>query len=117
MYIIYGLPYCDATKLAMDWFNERNISFQLHDYKTQGITAEALNRWCTQQGWEVIMNKRSTTWRSLDAATQAAITNQQKAVETMLANTSLIKRPVIELEEKVMSVGFNEKNYAKVYGG
>jgi len=113
MYIMYGLPYCDATKLAMDWFNQRNIPFTLHDYKTQGITTEALNRWCGQQGWEVIMNKRSTTWRSLDAATQASITNQQKAVETMVANTSLIKRPIIELNGKVVAVGFNEKKYAE----
>jgi len=115
MYIIYGLPYCDATRLAMDWFNERKLAFQLHDYKTQGITATELNRWCDQQGWEVIMNKRSTTWRSLDADTQASITNQQTAVATMAANTSLIKRPVIELDGKVLAVGFNEKLYAKVF--
>lgn len=113
MYTMYGLPYCDATKLAMDWFNQRSIPFTLHDYKTQGITAEALNRWCDQQGMEVIMNKRSTTWRSLDAATQASITNQQKAVEVMAANTSLIKRPVVELDGKVVAVGFNEKKYAE----
>jgi Spx/MgsR family transcriptional regulator len=112
---MYGLPYCDATKLAMDWFNARNIIFTLHDYKTQGITATELNRWCNQQGWETILNKRSTTWRSLDAGTQAAITNQQKAVEAMVINTSLIKRPVIELNGKVMAVGYNEKNYEKVF--
>lgn len=115
MYTIYGLPYCDATKLAMDWFNTHKLAFTLHDYKTQGITAEALNRWCGQKDWEVVMNKRSTTWRSLDAATQAAITNQQKAVETMLANTSLIKRPVIELDGTVLAVGFNEKAYEKAF--
>lgn len=115
MYIIYGLPYCDATKLAMEWFNLHKLHFTLHDYKTQGITAVQLNRWCEQKGWEVIMNKRSTTWRSFDAATQAAITKQPKAVEAMLANTSLIKRPVIELNNKVLAVGYNEKIYEKAF--
>jgi arsenate reductase len=116
MYIMYGLPYCDATKLAMDWFKAHNLEFTLHDYKTQGITADKLQSWCEQKGWETILNKRSTTWRSLPLETQEAITNQQKAVETMVANTSLIKRPVIELDGKVMAVGVNEKVYEKVFG-
>lgn len=114
---MYGLPYCDATKLAMEWFKAHNLSFTLHDYKTQGITAEKLAAWCDQKGWETILNKRSTTWRSLNAATQAAITTQNKAVETMVANTSLIKRPVITTQDgKVMAIGVNEKIYEKVFG-
>ncbi len=116
MYTFYGLPYCDATKLAMDWFNARHIAFTLHDYKTKGITEPVLRRWCDQKGWETIFNKRSTTWRALSPEVQAAVTNQQKAIEIMLANTSIIKRPVIELDEKVMAVGVNEKEYAKVFG-
>ncbi|HWB28209.1 MAG TPA: Spx/MgsR family RNA polymerase-binding regulatory protein [Chitinophagaceae bacterium] len=115
MYIIYGLPYCDATKLAMEWFNERRLVFTLHDYKIQGITPAELNRWCNQVGWETIMNKRSTTWRSLDAGTQAEITNQAAAVEAMVKHTSLIKRPVIELNNKVLAVGYNERNYESAF--
>jgi len=116
MYIFYGLPYCDATKLAMEWFKAHDIAFTLHDYKTQGITADKLQSWCTQKGWETILNKRSTTWRSLSPETQAAITTQGRAVETMVANTSLIKRPVITTEDgKVMAVGVNEKLYEKVF--
>jgi Spx/MgsR family transcriptional regulator len=115
MYTMYGLPYCDATRLAMEWFKAHNLPFMLHDYKTQGITATELNRWCSQAGWETILNKRSTTWRSLDAAAQAAITTQAKAVEAMVQHTSLIKRPVIVLNGKVMAVGVNEKKYTAIF--
>ena len=113
--IIYGLPYCDATKLAMQWFNDHNLTFELHDYKTQSITVAALENWCTQKGWETILNKRSTTWRSLKADVQASVTGQENAIEVLLENTSLIKRPIIELNGKVLAVGFNEKEYQKVF--
>jgi Spx/MgsR family transcriptional regulator len=113
--IIYGLPYCDATKLAMQWFSKHNLPFELHDYKTQGITASALENWCAQKGWEAILNKRSTTWRSLKPDVQASVTNQENAIKVMLENTSLIKRPIIELNGKVLAVGVHEKEYQKVF--
>lgn len=73
-----------------------------------------LKRWSKQLGWEAFMNKKSTTWRSFDAAIQAAITNEQAALKLMMENTSLIKRPLIELDGKVVALGYNEDEYAKV---
>lgn len=99
----------------MEWFNEHKIAFELHDYKTSGIAAEKLQAWCGQKGWETILNKRSTTWRGLNADAQAAITNENEAVKIMLLNTSLIKRPVIELDGNVMAVGVDKKKYKEVF--
>jgi len=113
--IFYGLPYCDATKLAMDWFNEHHIAFTLHDYKTKGITAETLQNWCSQKGRQVLLNKRSTTWRSFNEATQAGITNEQAAIALMVQNTSLIKRPVIVKDGIVLSVGVEKAKWAEIF--
>ena len=108
--IIYGIPNCDTTKKAMAWLQKNNIDFSFHDYKLQGISKEKLEDWCTKLGWEVIFNKRSTTWRELPETEQLKVINQQAAIKVMLANNSIIKRPVIEQNGKLI-VGFNETAY------
>jgi arsenate reductase (glutaredoxin) len=107
---IYGIPNCDTTKKAITWLQKNNIDFSFHDYKLQGISKEKLEDWCNKQGWELIFNKRSTTWRELPEAEQLKVTNQAAAIKTMLANSSIIKRPVIEHNNKII-VGFNETAY------
>ncbi len=114
-FTFYGLPYCDSTKLAMEWFNERHIAFALHDYKTQGVTGETLQSWCGQKGWQTLLNKRSTTWRALTAETQAAITNEASAIAIMVQHTSLIKRPVIVKDGGVLSIGVNKLAWANIF--
>jgi arsenate reductase (glutaredoxin) len=108
--IIYGIPNCDTTKKAMTWLQKNNIAFSFHDYKLQGISKEKLNEWCAIKGWEVIFNKRSTTWRELPVAEQQKVTGQAEAVIIMLTNNSIIKRPIIENDGKLI-VGFNEAEY------
>jgi arsenate reductase-like glutaredoxin family protein len=73
-----------------------------------------LAAWCQQVGWEILLNKKSTTWRSLPIATQQQLTGEAAAIELMQQNTSLIKRPVIELNDRVM-VGFNEANFNELF--
>ncbi|MDB5274361.1 MAG: ArsC family reductase [Chitinophagaceae bacterium] len=87
------------------------MAYDFHDYKTQGITESKLKAWCQQVGWEVLLNKKGTTWRKLDEATQISITNEKAAIAVMMSNTSMIKRPVIEKKDKVLAVGFDEKTY------
>lgn len=94
----------------MAWLQKNNIDFSFHDYKLQGISKEKLEDWCTKLGWEVIFNKRSTTWRELPETEQLKVINQQAAIKVMLANNSIIKRPVIEQNSKLI-VGFNETAY------
>lgn len=111
MYTIYGIPNCDTVKKVLTWMKEKRIPFEFHDYKTAGITAKELNNWCQQVGWKLIFNKRSTTYKELPAATQNSIINAENAIAVMQAHTSIIKRPVITKNGKVVIVGFDAKKY------
>ncbi len=111
---LYGLPYCDATKAAIKWFNDKGFATLLHNYKTDGIAQNKLLEWCNYFGWQKILNKRSTTWRSLSIDTQNNITDETSAIKIMLANTSLIKRPVIEYGKQLI-VGFDEKSLNNIF--
>lgn len=110
---IYGIPNCDTTKKAITWLQKNNIDFSFHDYKLQGISKERLDNWCNKQGWELIFNKRSTIWRELPEAEQQKVTGQPAAIKIMLENNSIIKRPVIEHNNKII-VGFKEADYKKL---
>ncbi len=109
---IYGLPNCDSTKKAINWLKAQEIDFTFHDYKTEGINKSKLEDWCSQAGWENLLNKKSTTWRSLSSLVQSAATNQDEAIKIMMKNNSIIKRPVIESRDRIF-VGFNEKEGLK----
>ena len=78
--IVYGIPNCDTTKKAMTWLKKNKIDFSFHDYKQQGISKEKLEEWCNKEGWEIIFNKRSTTWRELSGGRtekRSSISQQQ----------------------------------------
>jgi arsenate reductase (glutaredoxin) len=114
--IIYGIPNCDTTKKAMAWLNKNNITFTFHDYKQHGVSKQKLEEWCNKSGWENIFNKRSTTWRELSKAEQDKVTNQAAAIQTMIDNNSIIKRPVIECGDSLL-IGFNETGYRQLIDG
>lgn len=109
---LYGIPNCDTTKKAMAWLKKMNIDFSFHDYKQQGISKEKLEEWCNKSSWETIFNKRSTTWRELPEVEQKKAVNQSAAIKLMLQNSSIIKRPVIEVGKNLI-VGFNETEIIK----
>ncbi len=110
--IVYGIKSCDTVKKTTDWLKSKNKAFEFHDYKAQGISKEALQNWISQIGWEPLVNKKGTTWRDLDDATKKSITDANSAIALMMEKTSVIKRPVIENNGKVLAVGFNEAEYA-----
>jgi arsenate reductase (glutaredoxin) len=111
---LYGIPNCDVTQKALGWFKANKISVTFHDYKTAGITKGKLSDWCKKKSWEVLLNKRSTTWRSLSAAEQEKITNQAAAINLMMEQNSIIKRPLIEYGDQKL-IGFNEEEYKKAF--
>jgi arsenate reductase (glutaredoxin) len=111
--IIYGIKNCNTVKSAINWLSKNKVEFEFHDYKKLGITKEKLSEWCRQVGWESLVNKRGTTWRQLDDADQKKITNEKSAIALMMEKTSVIKRPLIEKNGKVLMLGFDETEYSK----
>lgn len=109
--IVYGIKNCDTVKKALTWIKGKNRSFDFHDYKSQGITAEKLKDWCSQVSWEVLLNKKGTTWRQLDEARKQMVTTEATAIALMMEKPSIIKRPVVEINGKIVVVGFDEKLY------
>lgn len=110
-YVLYGIPNCDTVKKAMNWLKDKEISFEFHDYKTSGIDVNTLQAWCDQVDWEIIFNKRSTTYKELPASVQHAVTSAAKAIPVMQTHTSIIKRPVVTKKGKVIAVGFDAKKW------
>jgi Spx/MgsR family transcriptional regulator len=111
--IIYGIKNCNTVKSAIDWLNKNKIEFEFHDYKKSGISESKLKTWSRQVGWENLVNKRGTTWRQLDEATQKKITNEKSAITLMIEKTSVIKRPLIEKGGNVLLLGFDDEQYRK----
>ena len=92
---IYGIPNCDSVKKARDWFDVHGITYTFHDYKKQGVPETLLRQWVKARGWEVLLNRKGTTWRELNAATKAGVGNAETAIAVMLTHPSTIKRPVV----------------------
>lgn len=109
--IVYGIKNCGTVKKAISWLNENNIPFEFHDYKKQSVSADKLQEWSRQLGWEPLVNKKGTTWRRLDAAQKEKVQDEATAIEALLSNTSMIKRPLIEQDGKVIALGFDEEAY------
>jgi arsenate reductase len=107
---VFGIPNCGSVKKARTFLEENNIEYDFHDYKKEGISAEQLQKWCKEFGWETVLNRKGMTWRNLDEATKLAVTDQESAVKLMTQQTSAIKRPVIE-SAKGNLIGFDENQY------
>lgn len=107
---MYGIPNCDIIKKASVWLKKNDIPFELHDYKKEGISAEKLKAWSKAKGWETIFNKRSTTWKEIMNEYNGNVNNQAEAIQIMQQHTSIIKRPVIEINNEII-VGYDETAY------
>lgn len=112
MITIFGIKNCDTMKKAFRWLDENNIEYHFHDYKKAGVDEIMAKAWIDLLGWENIINKRGTTWRKLDDEVKSTI-DSEKAVNLMLAQPSIIKRPLLQLEETKYLLGFNSEEYAK----
>jgi len=111
---LYGIPNCDTVKRARAWLAEHDVDAQFHDFKKQGVPDAELDRWLGKLGWEALVNRRGTTWRKLDDATRAAVVDTPSARAALLANPSLIKRPVVDWGSRVgLTVGFDVQEWAR----
>ncbi|SSC70450.1 unnamed protein product [Ciceribacter sp. T2.26MG-112.2] len=108
--MIYGIKNCDTMKKARLWLDEHGVDYAFHDYKASGIDREHLERWCTDAGWETVLNRAGTTFRQLPNEAKADL-DPEKAISLMLAQPSMIKRPVLEANGKLL-IGFKPEIYA-----
>ena len=108
---LYGIPNCDTVRKARVWLAEHGVAHEFHDYKKAGIDRARIEGWVAEHGWEVVLNRAGTTFRALPAADKADL-NAAKAVDLMLAQPSMIKRPVLDLGGRTL-VGFKPDRYAE----
>jgi arsenate reductase (glutaredoxin) len=93
--VVYGIPNCDSVKKVRAWLDAHNVVYTFHDYKKQGVPEPKLTRWVAAKGWEIVLNRKGTTWRALDESVKASVVDDASAIAVMLANASTIKRPVV----------------------
>ena len=106
MITVYGIPNCDTVKKARVWLTEHGVEHHFHDFKKQGVPEAALDHWLAAAGWETVINRKGNTWRQLDEATRAGVTDALTARAVALANPSVIKRPVVQWANDI-TVGFD----------
>lgn len=106
MIVIHGLKNCDTCKKAWKWAEQEGLEYRFHDVRADGLTGEMLDAWLGQVDWDVLLNRRGTTWRGLDDAVKTGI-DAASARELMLEHPALIKRPVFDADGKI-NVGFTD---------
>jgi arsenate reductase (glutaredoxin) len=110
---LYGIPNCNTVKKARDWLEKNNIVYEFHDFKKQGVSKQLLENWLAQISYEKLINRAGLTWRGLDEVSKASINSNETAISLMQAKTSVIKRPIVEKNGKILCLGFDEAAYKK----
>jgi len=111
---IYGIKNCDTMKKAFAWLDKHGVAYDFHDYKKLGVSKAQLAKWCKEAGWEKVINRAGPTFRKLPDAARENLT-QAKAIELMIGNPSMIKRPIVE-SDGVLEVGFKPERYDELFG-
>lgn len=112
---MYGITNCDTIKKARVWLESHDVAYRFHDYRVEGLDADRLNGWSRKVGWEILLNKASTTFRELSDKDKLSL-DEKQAKALMLANPTMIKRPVLELGDRIL-VGFKPDVYQQAVGG
>jgi arsenate reductase len=112
---LYGIPNCDTVKKARSWLADHGQDFAFHDFKKQGLTRDTVAGWLEQVDWEILVNRKGTTWRNLSDERRAQVVDKASALDLMLENPSVIKRPVLEGAGSLM-VGFSADQYEHKFG-
>ncbi len=112
---LYGIPNCDTVKKARTWLADNGQAFDFHDFKKQGLERATVAAWLDQVDWEILVNRKGTTWRKLSDERRAQVVDKASALEVMLENPSVIKRPVLE-GAGPLAVGFSAAQYDAIFG-
>ncbi|OGN49348.1 MAG: arsenate reductase [Caulobacterales bacterium RIFOXYB1_FULL_67_16] len=111
--VLYGIPNCDTVKKARVWLEQHGRDYVFHDYKKAGVDTQALGSWIDEHGWEVVLNRAGTTFKKLSESEKTDL-DRDKALALMLAQPSMIKRPVLDLGDRRL-VGFKPEAYAAAF--
>ncbi len=111
---LFGIPNCNTVKKARDWLTQHHIAYEFHDFKKNGVTQSLLEAWLNQQPWEKLVNRSGMTWRNLSDAEKTAIIDAPSAIKLMLEKSSVIKRPVLVKDGKIICLGFTEAVYKEL---
>ena len=117
---LYGIANCDTVKKARAWLADAGASVNFHDFRKQGVPEARLDAWLASAGWQALLNRKGTTWRKLDASVQTAVSDAASAKALMLAQPSVIKRPVVEwgsAADAAITVGFDAHRYGQTLAG
>jgi len=112
---LYGIPNCDTVKKARKWLESSDIDFTFHNFKKEGVTVSQLEDWIAKASLDVVLNKRGTTWRKLPDKVKQDL-DHDKALQLMAENPSMIKRPVLILQDGSVHIGFKPEQYAEILG-
>lgn len=108
---VYGIPNCETVKKARAWMAQRGHDHVFHDFKKEGVPESRLAHWIARVGWDKLVNRKGTTWRRLDPALQASLTDEASAHALMTQHASVIKRPVVEWSNGDITVGFSPEEW------
>ncbi|MGZ3238152.1 MAG: ArsC family reductase [Burkholderiaceae bacterium] len=114
MITLYGIPNCDTVKKARTWLDANGVSYTFHDFKKSGIKSGLIQTWLHDVAWDVLVNRKGTTWRALSDDRKASITDDKSATALMIESPSVIKRPVLVTDNKT-HVGFSEELYQQIF--
>ena len=112
---LYGITNCNTVKKARDWLSKHHIPVEFHDFKKQGLDAKTAQRWLKQADWTKLVNRSGMTWRNLPEQRKQQIHDAPTALALMLEKTSVIKRPILEREGKLLFAGFDEIAYSNIF--
>ncbi len=110
---MFGIPNCDTIKKAKKWLEAEDIAYEFHDYRKQGVDAALVAEFCDALGWDVVLNKRGTTYRQLTQEQKDSI-NQENAIQLLVENPAMIKRPILKVNGE-LHIGFKADQYATIF--
>jgi len=111
---VFGIPNCDTVKKARNWLDTHGVPYTFHDFKKNGISPALIEGWMAQTDWEILVNRKGTTWRGLPENRKGAIVDADSAADLMLEFPSVIKRPVLVTGDQV-HVGFSDTLYQQIF--
>lgn len=110
---VFGIKNCNTVKNALNWLDAHGVAYEFHDYKKKGVTEASLKNWSKQVGWESLLNRKGLTWKQLPEVERERVKTERDAIALMMEKTSMIKRPLLESDGKVILLGFDQEAYER----